>query len=180
MPELSEDMQAIHTRACHNVKRWSAKSCEVGKVGEQMKQRSKYNSKKCEYDGIVFASKDELIYYKYLLEQVSKGIVEKFYLQPKFILKEKYEYFGMKRREITYTPDFHVIYSNGDEEYIDVKSLGTSTQQGELRRKLFEIKYNDLFLRWVCHNKKHGIDGWVEYETLKKIYAKNKRGKINV
>lgn len=36
MSELSEDMQAIHTRACHNVKRRSAKDCEAGKAGEQM------------------------------------------------------------------------------------------------------------------------------------------------
>jgi len=56
--------------------------------------------------------------------------------------------------------------------------LGTATQQGELRRKMFDYKYPELMLTWVCRNKKYGdADGWIIYEELKKIYSKRKKEK---
>jgi hypothetical protein len=85
---------------------------------------------------------------------------------------------GENRRAITYAPDFKIINSDGSIHVIDVKSMGTATQQGELRRKLFEYKYPELELMWVCRNLKHGdVDGWIKYEDLKKIYRDAKKNK---
>jgi len=139
-----------------------------------MKARTKYNSKKIEIDGIVFASADESKYYLYLKDKKENGEVSYFLLQPKYILIPKFVYFGEKRRELTYTADFLVYYPDGTFEAIDIK--GFSSQQGDLRRKLFEYKFPNEKLTWITRNLKHGDkDGWIDTDELKKIRAKNKR-----
>lgn len=137
---------------------------------------SKYNSKKIVIDGITFDSKDEGKYYEHLKSLKAKGKILNFERQPKFIVNDAYTYFGKRKRAITYTPDFTVYHLDGSMEYTDVKTLGTATQQGELRRKLFESRYNDKKLTWVCRNLKYGDEyGWIEYEALKKIRRENKK-----
>ena len=140
---------------------------------------SKYKSKKVTIDGITFDSKDESLYYLYLKDLKEKGKIRDFGLQEKFILQESFIKDGKKYREITYTPDFAIFHNNGRVEYIDVKSLGTATQQGELRRKMWDFRYRDKRLTWICRNLKHAtIDGqWIVYEDLKKIYRQNKKAK---
>lgn len=140
---------------------------------------SKYKSKKVEIDGIKFDSKDESLYYLYLKDLKEKGKIRDFGLQEKFVLQDAFEKYGEKIQKITYTPDFAIYHNNGDMEYIDVKSLGTATQQGELRRKMWDFRYRDKKLTWVCRNIKHATtDGqWILYEDLKKIYRQNKKAK---
>lgn len=140
--------------------------------------RSKYGAKKITVDGYEFDSKDEARYYEHLLKRKAKGEILNFELQPKFTLIESFKYFGKARRATTYAPDFRVYHLDGTEELIDVKSLGSATQQGELRRKMFENKYRDIKLTWVCRNLKHGNEnGWIEYDDLKKVLRENKKRK---
>lgn len=140
-------------------------------------KKTKYNNKKTEIDGIKFDSKDESLYYLDLKTSKESGNIIDFELQPKYELIPKFKYMNESRRAITYSPDFKIINNDGTSYVVDVKSMGTATQQGELRRKLFEYKYPNIELRWICRNIKHGINGWVKYEKLKKIYRDNKKAK---
>lgn len=128
------------------------------------------------FNGITFDSNMECMYYKYLLKLQQQGFVVEIKLQPKKILVDKFEKYGKKYRPITYSPDFFVRYSDGTEEYIDVK--GVSTQQGDLRRKIFDSIYPDV-LRWVSYSKKYGVNDWIEYDELKKKRKENKGRKTN-
>lgn len=129
---------------------------------------SKYNSKKVVLDGITFDSKDEALYYEQLKKDKEKRLIDDFSLQPKYELIPAFEKNGKKYRAVTYTPDFLVQTTGVEKVAIDVK--GFSTQQGELRRKLFEWRYPDIHLIWVTRNLKHGnSDGWIEYDQLMKI-----------
>lgn len=140
--------------------------------------KNKYKNRFVIVDDTKFQSKDEARYYQYLKELKAKGKIKGFKLQPLFTLIENYEYFGKKRRACTYRPDFEVTKNDNSVVYIDVKSMGTATQQGEIRRKLFESKFPDLKLLWICRNLKHGdSDGWIEYDELKKKLALQKKMK---
>ena len=141
---------------------------------------SKYNSKKVNVDGITFASKDEARYYEYLKDLKAKEKILNFELQPKFVIIPKFKYQGKTEREATYALDFLVYNLDGTETYIDVKSLGTSTQQGLLKYKLLKYQHSELNFKWICRNKKYGdADGWIPYDELKKLYNKRKKEKIN-
>ncbi|MCB2359434.1 DUF1064 domain-containing protein [Clostridium estertheticum] len=131
---------------------------------------SKYNAQKCNCDGYSFDSKDEMGYYEYLKTLRSKEMILNFELQPKYTLLEKFKYMGKSRQAMTYTPDFLIYHIDGTRELIDVK--GMETQQGNMRRKLFEHKYQDLKLVWIASNYKYGdINGWITCEELKKKRA---------
>ncbi|KGK88015.1 DUF1064 domain-containing protein [Clostridium sp. HMP27] len=135
---------------------------------------SKYKSEKITIDGITFDSKDEARYYEYLKKKKAKGEILNFELQPKYELIAKFEKFGKKYRATTYTPDFLIYHIDGTEELIDVK--GFSTQQGELRKKLFDSKYPNVKLTWVARNLKYGDeDGWIPYEALQKKRRESKK-----
>ena len=135
---------------------------------------SKYNSKKVECDGITFDSKDEMKYYEALKIRKSKGEIQNFELQPKFTLIEGFKKDGKTYRPITYTPDFTVYHNDDTVEYVDVK--GMTTQQGEMRIKLFNWKYRDLKLSIVARNLKYGDQyGFIDFYELKKIRSKNRK-----
>ncbi|HBF0311310.1 TPA: DUF1064 domain-containing protein [Clostridioides difficile] len=134
---------------------------------------SKYNNKKIIIDGIKFDSKDESEYYLYLKEKKENGEIKDFGLQQKFELQPKFKKDGKNYRAITYTVDFAIYKWDGEVVYIDVK--GYSTQQGELRKKLFDYKYQDKKLIWIAKSKKYGVDGWIEYGELKKKRKENKK-----
>lgn len=133
---------------------------------------SKYNSKKSICDGITFDSNDEMMYYQLLKKHKNKGIIKDFELQPTYVLINGFTKHGKKYRQITYTPDFKVYHLDGTIECIDVK--GFSTQQGDLRRKLFDSRYDEK-LTWVSRSIKHGnADGWINYDDLKKKRRESK------
>ena len=144
-----------------------------------MKQ-TKYNSEKVTVDGIAFDSKDEARFYEYLKDLKTREKILNFDLQPKFVIIPSFKYQGKTEREATYTLDFKICKANGKEEYIDVKSLGTATQQGQLKFKLLKSLYPELDFKWICRNKKYGNQGgWILYNELKKIYNKKKKEKTN-
>lgn len=137
---------------------------------------SKYNAKKIEIDGIEFDSKDESRFYLYLKDKKAKGEIRDFGLQQKFELIPKFEKDGKKYRAMTYTPDFVIFHNDGTEEYIDVK--GFSTQQGEMRKKLFDYFYRDKKLTWISINFKYGNeDGLIEYKELQDKRKEAKKAK---
>jgi hypothetical protein len=133
---------------------------------------SKYNAKKSICDGITFDSNDEMLYYQLLKKHKNKGIIKDFELQPTYVLINGFTKNDKKYRQITYTPDFRVYHLDGTIECIDVK--GFSTQQGDLRRKLFDSRYDEK-LAWVSRSIKYGnADGWISYDELKKKRRENK------
>lgn len=135
---------------------------------------SKYGSKKITVDGIKFDSKEEAAYYDYLKIRKSKDEILNFELQPKFVLLESFKKYGKTYRAITYTPDFVIYHIDGTEELIDIK--GMSTQQGELRRKMFDFKYPKLKLTWIARSYKYGDEnGWIEYDLLQKLRRESKK-----
>ena len=137
---------------------------------------SKYNSKKITIDGITFDSKDEAMYYNALKIRKFKEEIKNFELQPKFILIEGFKKDGKTYRPITYTPDFTIYHNDNSIEYVDVK--GMTTQQGELRIKLFNWKYRDKKLSIVARSIKYGDEyGFIDYYELQKIRKKNRRYK---
>ncbi len=139
-----------------------------------MPGRSKYKSEKIVVDGITFDSKDEAKYYEYLKMKRAKGLIENFELQPKYVLIPGFKKNGKTYRAVTYTPDFLIYHLDGTQELIDVK--GFSTQQGELRKKLFEYRYPELKLTWIARNLKFGDEhGWIGYEELQKKRKENKK-----
>ncbi|QDY32692.1 DUF1064 domain-containing protein [Clostridium sporogenes] len=135
--------------------------------------RSKYGARKIVIDGITFDSKDEGRYYLYLKELKAKDKILNFEQQPKYELQPSFKKHGKTHRAITYAPDFLIYHLDGSEELIDVK--GTETQQGNMRRKMFDYKYPDLKLTWVARSLKYSSTGWIEYDELKKIRRENKK-----
>ncbi|APF27059.1 hypothetical protein NPD5_252 [Clostridium sporogenes] len=135
--------------------------------------RSKYGAKKIVIDGITFDSKDEGRYYLYLKELKAKDKILNFERQPKYELQPSFKKYGKAHRAITYAPDFLIYHLDGSEELIDVK--GTETQQGNMRRKMFDYKYPDLKLTWISRSLKYSSTGWIEYDELKKIRKGNKK-----
>ncbi|MEG2339071.1 MAG: DUF1064 domain-containing protein [Clostridium sp.] len=134
---------------------------------------SKYKSKKITIDGYTFDSLDEAKYYESLKIRMAKGEILNFELQPKYTLIPTFKKDGKTHRAITYTPDFRIYHLDGSEELIDVK--GFSTQQGELRYKMFNHKYKEK-LSWVARNLKYGDKyGFVDYFELKKIRREKKK-----
>lgn len=144
------------------------------------KKGTKFNNKKIIFHDIKFDSEDEMYYYQYLLAKKAKEEIIKFELQPKYLLQPKFiDAQGKTVQAITYTPDYLVYHLDGTVEAIDVKSLGTATQQGELRKKMFLFIYPQTKLTWICRNlKRSRIDGqWIKYEDLKAEMAKEARAK---
>ena len=136
---------------------------------------SKYLSHKTVVDGITFDSKDEAKYYEALKIRKYRGEIQNFELQPKFTLIQGFKKNGKTYRAITYTPDFVIYHNDNSEEYIDVK--GMTTQQGELRIKLFNHFYRELKLSIVARNLKYGDEyGFIDYYELQKIRRRNRRG----
>lgn len=135
---------------------------------------SKYLSHKTVIDGITFDSKDEAKYYEALKIRRYRGEIKGFELQPKFILVQGFKKDGKTYRAITYTLDFLIYHNDDNEEYVDVK--GMTTQQGELRIKLFHYFYRDLKLSIVARNLKYGDTyGFIDFYELRKIRSKNRK-----
>lgn len=133
---------------------------------------SKYNSKRVEYNGIVFDSKLEAEFYKELEIRLMNGEIKNFSIQPKYVLIPKFTKDGKNYREMTYTPDFLIEHLNGNIEAIDIKGFGN--QSSEIRKKLFDYFYRDVKLEWLTYSKKYG--GWIEYGELIRLRKLNKKG----
>jgi len=102
---------------------------------------NKYNAKKVEIDGIVFASRAEGRYYEHLLDLMHDGVVESFEMQKAYTLLDKFPHpkTGKTIRAIKYVPDFEVIYTDGRVEVVDVKGMRTDVFR--MKCKLFMFRY---------------------------------------
>ncbi len=111
-------------------------------LGHKPEKRHKYNAKKTMIDGIIFDSKREAEYYATLKIRVAAGEVEKFDLQPEFILQPAFTHNGKRIREIKYIADFRIFYPDERIEIVDTK--GYKTKDYRLKKKLFLAKYPDV------------------------------------
>jgi len=84
----------------------------------------------------------------------------------------KFEKKGNKYREIGYSADFTVFYSDGHTEVVDI---GIVTQQFDLRKKLFEYCYPHE-LKLLTYSKIDG--GWITHDELKKARKVRKESKV--
>lgn len=135
-------------------------------------RQNKLRNKKVKALGRMWDSKAELNYYLYLLSLQQDGKIKSIELQPKVILQPSFHKFGKLYRAISYTPDFLVEYADGNKEYLDVK--GMSTQQGEMRRKMFAYVC-DIPLRWIAQSKKYSSTGWIDYDELQNLRREGKK-----
>lgn len=126
------------------------------------------------YNGIIFDSRLEMLYYRDVLCPLEESgdivyceLQKPYELQPKFIHDNK------TVQAIKYVADFFVRYKDGREEVIDTK--GYPDQIALLKRKLFWYTYPDVNYKWICYSKIDG--GWCDYEFVKKQRAARKRNK---
>lgn len=132
-------------------------------------------SKKVKIDGYTFDSETEAEYYAYLRQRKKDGAITDIEVHPAFILQPAFERFGVKYRQIKYIADFLVRTPDGTTIIIDVK--GWAMEDAHLKRKIFAFKYPDLELRWIAASKKYSTTGWIDYDELQRIRAKNRRKK---
>lgn len=129
-------------------------------------RRNKYGAKKRAIDGIEFDSIAESKFYEYLKKSDE---VKRFTLQPSYEILERYETRCVRCRGVgtvinldtgntnkctlckgkgrryksgaTYTADFAVEWLDGTTDIIDVKGGPTANEAANLRRRMFEAKY---------------------------------------
>ena len=92
-------------------------------------------------DGIVFASKHEMLVYQQLKVREKAGQITELQLQPKFVLQEAFDKNGIHYREISYRADFSWV-EDGKQHVADAK--GYLTELYKAKRKLFELRYPNL------------------------------------
>lgn len=148
-----------------------------GLLSEMTKQR----------EPITFDSEDEADYYFCLKDDQDAGHITRIELHPRLELFPKFtDDQGARQVPMIYTPDFYVEYADGRKEYVDVK--GFSTTDGDMRRKLynylafgdspFKRPFDGVPLRWVASSNKYGDEnGWIDYDELQRIRAKNRKEK---
>jgi hypothetical protein len=118
----------------------------------QKPQKSKYGSKRVEYEGKKFDSQAEANYYAQLKYLWLAGDILQIELQPEYVLQEAgVDNEGNKIRQIIYRADFRVLYRNGKREVIDVK--GHRTKEYLLKIKMLRKKYPDINFREVNANE---------------------------
>lgn len=100
---------------------------------------NKFNAKRTELDGKVFASKGEANRYAELKLMERAGIIQNLDTQPRFVLQEAFtDEEGNRHRAITYIADFRYL-ENGLCVVEDFK--GRETEVFKLKRKLFARRY---------------------------------------
>lgn len=108
---------------------------------------SKYGNRKTTVNGITFDSAAEAQRYTDLLLLERAGHIENLRLQPKFELLPAFtDGHGKRHRATHYIADFQ--YTEGDRDVVeDVK--GVETKVFKLKRKLFLMRYPNLYFRVV-------------------------------
>lgn len=149
---------------------------------------------KTEVDGITFDSKMESEYYEKLKDDLEKGLIKDFELQPEFLLQEKYiivdgqviegchpDFNKLKRKHkaktisaIKYRGDFLITQLDDTKKVVDTKGL--STADFEIKKKLFMFRYPNLKLEVLIFNSK--TKTWDDfYQYNKELRARRKAKK---
>lgn len=106
----------------------------------RIKPYNKYNAKKTEYNGVVYASIREAEFAKKLDLLVAAKEIKSWERQVPFVLLGKYTNgAGKKVRAIKMIIDFEVTENDGRETLYDAK--GQVTTDWKLKKKLFENKF---------------------------------------
>lgn len=135
---------------------------------------TKYKAQKITVDGIIFDSKVEAEYYEHLLLKQKAGYIKEIELQPVLNIHPAFDYYGKKRRRMDYKLDFHVVYHDDYEVWIDIK--GMATPDAKMKRKITEYMHKDKHIIWISKSIKWGDKfGFIEYDELVKKRAENKR-----
>lgn len=131
---------------------------------------NKLRNVKIMIDDHVFPSALESKFYIYLKVNQKELKIKNFNIQVTFILQEGFKKHGKTIRPITYTPDFEIVYENGEVIYIDTK--GKVTEEFKIKQKLFNYKYPELTL--VCMNYDVKEKRWYDIAAEKKTKRKKK------
>ena len=128
------------------------------------KREHKYNAKRKELDGIMFASSGEAERYRQLQYQASLGIIQhdENWLQVPFVVRgAAVDDEGQEIKEVHYVADF--VYSiDGETVVEDFK--GHITKEFKAKYKMFRQRYPNVFL-WVNRDKQA-----VFKKDLKEVY----------
>ena len=139
-----EDLESYYKR--RNMDNCSQIATKAVQTADDTKQ-SKYRNKKTEIDGIIFDSKKEADYYQRLKIMKHIGEIQDFDRQVAFELQPEFEKDGQKIRAIRYIADFVIYKKDNSVEIVDTK--GIRTKDFELKRKMFEYKYQQYKLKIV-------------------------------
>ena len=126
-----------------------------------------------EYNSIIFDSKDEMLYYQYLLDLQAKGMIKGFERQVRIELIPPITTFeGNKQRPICYVADFLVHVTAGYSVYVEIK--GFANVLDLIKRKLYNYwsskQEKPIPLQWLSYSKKYGdASGFISYENLQKL-----------
>ena len=102
-------------------------------------KESKYHNKKCEYNGIKFASLKEMRYYQKLELLQKYGKISELKRQVEFVLLETFKLENKTYRKTKYIADF--TYKTPDGKYHVVDTKGIKTDVYLLKKKLMAWKY---------------------------------------
>ena len=148
-------------------------------------KRSRYNVDisakgkiKRTYKGVTYDSLTEMQFMQEFIEpKIASGEIKRFECQVTYVLQDGFTMkSGEKILPIKYKSDFDVYWADGTFTVYDVK--GQPSVESLLKRKLFRKRYPDIDLVFICRNLKRG--GWLPYDDLKKIKAKEKKeAKVN-
>lgn len=127
-----------------------------------MNRQSKYNvdtstdgKAKRTYDGILFASRLEMEFYRdWIIPRINSGEIIKCDRQVRYELQPKFECNCKKYAAIYYVSDFDITFSDGSFKVVDTK--GMLKPEDKLKEKLFRFRYPNLDFEYVG---KSNIDG---------------------
>ena len=126
------------------------------------RSNSKYGNQKTHIDGHKFDSQLEAKFYLHLKDLKERGLISYFDMQVPFEIIPSYTSpTGKKIRATKYIADFVVYHFDGSREVFDPK--GQETDVFKIKRKLFELKYNEPL---ICVTHKPTMGGWITLEEL--------------
>jgi len=111
-------------------------------------KQNKYHNKKVFYDEHWFDSEKEKEHYVLLKLLENNGMIKDLQLQVKFELQPAFEKNGIKYRAIKYIADF-VYFDVSAQKKVVVDVKGYRNQVYLLKKKLFEYKYKDVFIKEI-------------------------------
>ena len=102
-------------------------------------KESKYHNKKCEYNGMKFDSKKEMMWYINLENMQKFGKISELKTQVEFVLIETFKVGRKTYRKTKYIADF--TYKDEEGKYHVVDTKGFRTKEYQLKKKLMAWKY---------------------------------------
>ena len=133
---------------------------------------SKYNTKKVEYQGMIFDSKFKLTYFIFLQELEKKGVIKNLQRQVKYvILPRQTDAIGkFKYHPVEYKSDFEYDDIQGVHHTVDTK--GFKTADFRIKQKLFFYRTNRE-IECISYKEAKKDELFNEIDKEMKIYFKS-------